>query len=85
MAIAKKRLKLCLYGNVYGAYRSQNLLKLLLDEGYRVAWVMPEFYHERALKKALAAKLAHRLLYFYELIDLLINKAGPHLRQGRKR
>ncbi len=75
MAVVKKRLKLCLYGNVYGAYRSQNLLKLLLDEGYRVAWVMPEFYQERGLKKTLAAKLAHRLFYFYELIDLLIKGA----------
>ena len=71
MAITKKRLKLCLYGNVYGAYRSQNLLKILLDEGYRVAWIAPEFYQEKGLKKDLIAKLAHKLLLFYSIIDLL--------------
>ncbi|MEM8805099.1 MAG: glycosyltransferase [Cyanobacteria bacterium P01_G01_bin.38] len=72
MAISKKRLKLCLYGNVYGAYRSQNLLKLLVDDGYRVAWVSPEFYQERGLKKSLAAKVAHKLFQFYGLVDLFI-------------
>ena len=72
MAISKKRLKLCLYGNVYGAYRSQNLVKILLDEGYRIAWVLPEFYQERGLKKTLATKVAHKLFSFYITIDLLI-------------
>lgn len=72
MAITKKRLKLCLYGNIYGAYRSQNLLKILLDEGYRVAWVAPEFYQERGLKKDFVAKVAHKIFLFYSTVDLFI-------------
>lgn len=72
MAISKKRLKLCLYGNVYGAYRSQNLIKILLDDGYRVAWVLPEFYQERGLKKTLATKIAHKIFGLYATVDLFI-------------
>ncbi|MEM9162851.1 MAG: glycosyltransferase [Cyanobacteria bacterium P01_F01_bin.4] len=72
MSITKQRLKILLYGNVYGAYRSQNLLKLLIDKGYRVSWISPEFYQERGLKKTFAAKLFHKLLQVYYFIELFL-------------
>ena len=72
MSIKKQRLKVLLYGNFFGAYRSQNLVKYLLDEGYRTTIISPEFYYERGEKKTLIAKLFRILFSGYYFIELFI-------------
>lgn len=58
----KKQTKVLIYGNVYRDYRSQTLVKILLDSGYHVSLVCPDFYLSRSLS----------LLKFLYLIELLI-------------
>ncbi|MBX2862983.1 MAG: glycosyltransferase [Leptolyngbyaceae cyanobacterium MAG.088] len=75
MSITKKRLKVFLYGNFFGAYRSENLVKYLLDKGYRTAIVAPEFYYERGEKKDLLTKVMRLLFSGYYFIELFIYAA----------
>ncbi|EKV02606.1 glycosyl transferase group 1 [Leptolyngbya sp. PCC 7375] len=75
MAIVKKRLKILLYGNVFGAYRSQNLFKYLLDSGYRISFISPEFFYELGEKKNLLTKALRILLSSYYLVDLFVQAA----------
>ncbi|MGL5942329.1 MAG: glycosyltransferase [Waterburya sp.] len=58
----KKQTKVLIYGNVYRDYRSQTLVKILLDSGYHVSVICPDFYLSRGLS----------LLKFLYLIELLI-------------
>lgn len=75
MAIIKKRAKILLYGNLFGAYRSQNLIKYLLDSGYRVSFILPEFYYERGEKKDILTKVLRAILAGYYYIELFIKAA----------
>ncbi len=75
MSISKKRLKILLYGNFFGAYRSQNLVKYLLDSGYRVSIISPEFFYERGEKKDIFAKVLRLIFSGYYLIELCIKAA----------
>lgn len=75
MAISKKRPKILVYGNLFGAYRSQNLIKYLLDSGYRISLIVPEFYHERGEKKDLLTKVLRVVFSTYYLVNLFIGAA----------
>ncbi len=75
MSIVRKRLKILLYGNFFGAYRSENLLKYLLDEGYRTAVISPEFYYERGEKKDLLTKIIRAIFSGYYVVELFIKTA----------
>ncbi|MEA5463859.1 hypothetical protein [Leptothoe sp. PORK10 BA2] len=75
MSINKKRLKVLLYGNFFGAYRSQNLVKYLLDAGYRLSIISPEFYYERGEKKDIISKMLRVIFSAYYLIDLFLKAA----------
>ena len=44
MPIANKSTKILVYGNVFRDYRSQVLIELLLDLGYHVSLICPDFY-----------------------------------------
>lgn len=75
MAISKKRPKILVYGNLFGAYRSQNLIKYLLDSGYRISLILPEFYYERGEKKDVLTKLLRLVFSTYYLVNLFIGAA----------
>ncbi|MBE9076973.1 glycosyltransferase [Romeria aff. gracilis LEGE 07310] len=75
MPISKKRLKILLYGNLYGAYRSENLIKYLLDSGYRLSFIFPEFYFERGIKKDLISKILRIVFSAYYWVELFIKAA----------
>ncbi|MEM7066398.1 MAG: hypothetical protein AAF572_24925 [Cyanobacteria bacterium P01_B01_bin.77] len=75
MAINKQRLKVLLYGNLFGAYRSENLVKYLLDSGYRISIISPEFFYERGEKKDLFTKVLRVVFSGYYLIELFIKAA----------
>ena len=75
MSIIKRRPKILLYGNVVGSYRSQNLVKFLLDSGYRISLLSPDFYTEHGEKKSLFAKLARMILSGYRFVELFIQTA----------
>ncbi|MBD2577589.1 glycosyltransferase [Oscillatoria sp. FACHB-1406] len=72
MAITKSRLKVLLYGNSYGAYRSENLVKFLMDFGYRISWVCPEFYQERGVKRDFVSKVMRAILSGAYGIELFV-------------
>lgn len=44
MVTKNKSIKILVYGNVFRDYRSQVLVKLLLDLGYHVSLICPDFY-----------------------------------------
>lgn len=75
MPISKKRLKILVYGNMYGAYRSENLIKYLLDSGYRISLIIPEFYFERGVKKDFISKILRTLFSVYYWVELFIKAA----------
>ncbi|MBE9068950.1 glycosyltransferase, partial [Leptolyngbya cf. ectocarpi LEGE 11479] len=75
MAINKQRLKVLLYGNLFGAYRSENLVKYLLDSGYRISIISPEFFYERGEKKDFLTKILRIVFSGYYLVELLIKAA----------
>ena len=62
MSIKIKPGKVLIYGNVFRDYRSQALVKILLDSGYHVSLICPDFYIN---------KLFSGLRFLY-LIELLI-------------
>lgn len=68
-----KGLKVLLYGNIQGAnYRSQTLIKFLLDSRYAISLVLPNFYLKKGISKSsLFAKFLVRL----HLIEFLIKAA----------
>ncbi|MEM8829547.1 MAG: glycosyltransferase family 1 protein [Cyanobacteria bacterium P01_G01_bin.19] len=63
MSIKIKPIKVLLYGNVFRDYRSQALVKILLDSGHHISLVCPDFY---STKIKLFSGL--RLLYLVELL-----------------
>ena len=70
----KKRI--LLVGNINGAYRSQILIKSLIDyrpdSGYEVTLVSDAFYMSRSVSKTLSSKVFRRIrLYFTKIISLL--------------
>lgn len=64
-----------MYGNIFGAYRSENLVKYLLDSGYRISIISPEFFYERGEKKDIVAKVLRIVFSGYYLIELFIKAA----------
>jgi glycosyltransferase involved in cell wall biosynthesis len=58
----KKQTKVLIYGNVFRDYRSQTLVKILLDSGYHVSLICPDFYVPKSFG----------VLKFLYLIELLI-------------
>ncbi len=62
MPINMKQSKVLIYGNVFRDYRSQALVKLLLDSGYHISLICPDFY---------STKIFPGLKFLY-LIELLI-------------
>jgi glycosyltransferase involved in cell wall biosynthesis len=61
MTIKNKRGKVLMYGNIFRDYRSQALVKILLDSGYHISLICPDFY---------STKISG--LKFLYLIELLI-------------
>ena len=62
MSTKKLQNKILVYGNIFRDYRSQTLVKILLDSGYHVSSICPDFY----LKKTFS------LFNFLYLIELAI-------------
>ncbi len=62
MSINTKQSKVLVYGNIFRDYRSQALVKILLDSGYHISLICPDFY---------STKIFPGLKFLY-LIELLI-------------
>ncbi len=69
MAIFKKNLKVLLYGDMHGTYRCENLIKVLLDSGYYVSHVYPEFYLRGGVKQTPLTKLLNKVAVKFQLIE----------------
>jgi len=67
MPKTKKNSKILLYGDIIGAYRSQNLIKFLLDFGYTVSLVCPNFYLGNHRKKQSFFEKLPREIHLIEL------------------
>jgi glycosyltransferase involved in cell wall biosynthesis len=61
MLIKNKQSKVLIYGNIFRDYRSQTLLKILLDSGYHISLICPDFYATKAF-------FAFKPLYLIELL-----------------
>ncbi|MFQ5964654.1 MAG: glycosyltransferase family 1 protein [Candidatus Scalinduaceae bacterium] len=81
MPIFKNRLKILLYGCTNVAYRSENLIKLLLDHGYNISLINPSFYGKEGIKKniltrVICFKLVYKLIYkLIFIIEVLAKSA----------
>ncbi|WP_019503572.1 glycosyltransferase [Pleurocapsa sp. PCC 7319] len=62
MSTKSKKIKVLIYGNVFRDYRSQALLKVLLESGHHISLICPDFY--RGIKKS--------IFNFLYLIELLV-------------
>jgi glycosyltransferase involved in cell wall biosynthesis len=69
MAVFKKDIKVLLYGDMHGAYRCENLIKVLLDSGYCVSHVHPEFYLKRGVKQTPLTRLLNKVASKFQLIE----------------
>jgi len=63
----KKNSKILWYGNIIGAYHSQNLIKFLLDFGYAVSLVYPSLYLGNPRKKQSFFEKLPREIHLIEL------------------
>lgn len=69
----QKSLKILLYGNIQGAqYRSQSLIKFLLDSRYPISLVCPNIYLKKGIKKT---SFLNKALSRIHLIELFIKAA----------
>ena len=62
MSTKSKKIQVLIYGNVFRDYRSQALLKVLLESGHHISLICPDFY--RSSKKS--------IFDFLYLIELLV-------------
>jgi glycosyltransferase involved in cell wall biosynthesis len=76
MSIFKNRLRILLYGRSNVAYRSENLIKLLLDDGYNISWINPSFYGQEVDKPNFLAKVAYKLVSKFILVTETVCKAA---------
>ena len=60
-----KKIKVLLYGNIYRDYRSQVLVKILLESGYHISLICPDYYPTKTFS----------VFNFLYLIDLLLKAA----------
>jgi glycosyltransferase involved in cell wall biosynthesis len=75
MAIFKEKIKVLLYGNVHGAYRCENLIKFLLDSGYYVSFVYPDFYLRGRGKQTFFTQFIRKVFSKFYLIELFVKAA----------
>lgn len=62
-----KKIKILLYGNVFRDYRSQILVKFLLDSKYHISLVCPDFYLSERIKLFYLVEKTTTILYLIEL------------------
>lgn len=67
---SNKNIKILLYGNIYRDYRSQTLIKLLLDLKYHVSLVCPDFFCAGRPKSRF-----EKGLLLFSLIELFLKAA----------
>jgi glycosyltransferase involved in cell wall biosynthesis len=61
MLTNKRATKVLVYGNVFRDYRSQSLVKILLDSGYHISLICPDFYLTKTFP-------GFKFLYLVELL-----------------
>lgn len=67
-----KKIKVLLYGNVFRDYRSQILIKSLIDSGYHISLVCPDFYRSKIVRQFY---LMEKVIVILPLIELFIKAA----------
>lgn len=66
MLTTTKKLKVLVYGNVFRDYRSQLLVKFLLDSKYHISLVCPDFYVKERLKQSFTVEKFFIIFYLIE-------------------
>lgn len=70
MATSEKKLKILLYGSISESqYRTQNLIRILINSGHLVTLVNPNFYAKPAAKKA---SFTNKILMSVHLLEVMI-------------
>lgn len=72
MSTNPKKVKVLLYGNVFRDYRSQILIKFLLQSKYHVSLVCPDFYIREKIGKSYSFT---KLLVIFYLVEFCIKAA----------